>query len=59
MSVEIGAEAALFPEKEYIYGIAVAVWELPWRAPISPHLQLLQISRGCGGSTGQPKDRDQ
>jgi hypothetical protein len=26
MKVEIGAEAALFPEKEYINGIAVAVW---------------------------------
>jgi hypothetical protein len=26
MIVEIGAEAALFPEKEYINGIAVAVW---------------------------------
>jgi hypothetical protein len=26
MNVEIGAEAVLFPEKEYIYGIAVAVW---------------------------------
>jgi hypothetical protein len=25
MNVEIGAEAALFPEKEYIYGSAVAV----------------------------------
>jgi hypothetical protein len=25
MNVEIGAEAALFPEKEYIDGIAVAV----------------------------------
>ncbi len=25
MIVEIGAEAALFPEKEYINGIAVAV----------------------------------
>jgi hypothetical protein len=25
--VEIGAEAALFPEKEYINGIAVAVWK--------------------------------
>jgi hypothetical protein len=24
-NVEIGAEAALFPEKEYIYGIFVAV----------------------------------
>jgi hypothetical protein len=26
MNVEIGAEAALFPEKKYINGIAVAVW---------------------------------
>jgi hypothetical protein len=26
MNVEIGAEAALFPEKEYIKGILVAVW---------------------------------
>ena len=28
MNVEIGAEAALFPEKEYINGIAVAVHTL-------------------------------
>jgi hypothetical protein len=28
MNVEIGAEAALFPEKEYINGIAVAVCQL-------------------------------
>ncbi len=28
MNVEIGAEAALFPEKEYINGIAVAVFVL-------------------------------
>jgi hypothetical protein len=26
MNVEIGAEAAKFPEKEYINGNAVAVW---------------------------------
>jgi hypothetical protein len=26
MNVEIEAEAALFPEREYINGIAVAVW---------------------------------
>jgi hypothetical protein len=25
MNVEVGAEAALFPEKEYVNGIAVAV----------------------------------
>ncbi len=31
MNVEIGAEAALFPEKEYINGIFVAVWaDLSW-----------------------------
>jgi hypothetical protein len=28
MNVEIGAEAALFPEKEYINGIAVAVYSV-------------------------------
>jgi hypothetical protein len=28
MNVEIGAEAAIFPEKEYINGIAVAVQEI-------------------------------
>jgi hypothetical protein len=28
MNVEIGAEAALFPEKEYISGIFVAVYQL-------------------------------
>jgi hypothetical protein len=26
MNVEIGTEAALFPEKEYINGIFLAVW---------------------------------
>jgi hypothetical protein len=28
MNVEIGAKATLFPEKEYINGIAVAVWSI-------------------------------
>jgi hypothetical protein len=28
MNVEIGAEAALFPEKEYINGIFVAVYDV-------------------------------
>jgi hypothetical protein len=28
MNVEIGAEATLFPEKEYINGIAIAVYRL-------------------------------
>ncbi len=33
MNVEIGAEAALFPEKEYIYGIFVAVCGPSSRVP--------------------------
>jgi hypothetical protein len=32
MNVEIGAEAALFPEKEYINGMAVAVHPRWWLA---------------------------
>jgi hypothetical protein len=32
MNVEDGTEAAQFPEKEYINGIFVAVWETPWWA---------------------------
>ncbi len=28
MNVETGADAALFPGKEYIIGIAVAVWQI-------------------------------
>jgi hypothetical protein len=31
MHVEIGAEAALFPEKEYINGIFVAVQWIIWQ----------------------------
>jgi hypothetical protein len=30
MNVEIGAEAAQFPEKEYINGIAVAMYSLSY-----------------------------
>jgi hypothetical protein len=33
MYVEIGAEAALFPKKEYINGIAVAVWSGEFSSP--------------------------
>jgi hypothetical protein len=37
MTIEIGAEAAQFPEKEYINGIAVAVPELIiWWAGTGP-----------------------
>ncbi len=35
MNVEIGAEAALFPEKEYISGIFVAVYHLGTHLPSS------------------------
>jgi hypothetical protein len=33
MNVEIEAEAALFPEKEYIRGIFVAVHSIPFPSP--------------------------
>jgi hypothetical protein len=39
MNVEIGAEAAQFPEKEYINGIAVAVWD-ECDALLCPHPSL-------------------
>jgi hypothetical protein len=42
MNVEIGAEAALFPEKEYINGIFFAVW----RGAGSP-LIILVIMMEC------------
>jgi hypothetical protein len=38
MNVEIGAEATLFPEKEYINGIAVSV-----------HLRLDTVLDSCAG----------
>jgi hypothetical protein len=40
MNVEVGAEAALFPEKEYINGIAVAVHHLENTQNISYKLNL-------------------
>ncbi len=51
MNVEIGAEAALFPEKEYIKGIFVAVREenqaagtgLDLRARICKHLEAQEL----------------
>ncbi len=39
MNVEIGAEAAQFPEKEYIDGIAVAVW--------GTLLMMVTLSQNC------------
>ncbi len=39
MNVEIGAEAALFPEREYINGIAVAVHGLAAKL-VKPYAQI-------------------
>jgi hypothetical protein len=45
MNVEIGAEAALFPEKEYINGIFVAVQKKQGSSsPISTDKQILSRS---------------
>ncbi len=46
MNVEIGAEAALFPEKEYISGVFVAVWTA-WAATAPLHRKgLLSETKG-------------
>ncbi len=45
MNVEIGPEAALFPEKEYINGIFVAV---QYKAVLTPH----SVPSGKAGWTG-------
>ncbi len=45
MNVEIGAEAAQFPEKEYINGIAVAVY---CTLPDSSELEFLNNLWGLG-----------
>jgi hypothetical protein len=37
MNVEIGAKAVLFPEKEYISGIFVAVWPTTYRKMEKSH----------------------
>jgi hypothetical protein len=41
MNVEIGTEAAQFPEKEYINRISVAVWRLFLYHPIHPQRGLI------------------
>jgi hypothetical protein len=45
MNVEIGTEAAQFPEKEYISGIFLAVWAIY----IFPRLVCLFCHRKIGG----------
>ncbi len=50
MNVEFGAEAALFPEKEYMNGIAVAVHtQTNIHAYRQTYLQRHVIARGGGG----------
>jgi hypothetical protein len=47
MNVEIGAEAALFPEKDYIQGIFVAGGVIAKFATTPPTIRLLsKIPRG-------------
>jgi hypothetical protein len=46
MNVEIGAEAALFPEKEYISGIFIAVQSQIMKILIS-YAELAFISTEC------------
>ncbi len=53
MNVEIGAEAALFPEKEYISGILVAVECLS--SLCAAHHSKLH-NRGGGGGVNPKKD---
>ncbi len=43
MNVEIGAEAALFPEKEYINGIFVAVQPMLCQDVCGPQQPLLHL----------------
>ncbi len=54
MNVEIGAEAALFPEKEYVNGVAVAVWQLQGGCRTAlPFRFFLQLqSTASASSTG-------
>jgi hypothetical protein len=46
MNVEIGAEAALFPEKEYIKGIFVAVHKFSRFAPMRGDV-IFYVIRPC------------
>jgi hypothetical protein len=55
MHVEIGAEAALFPEKEYINGMAVAVHiSLPDRSAFFPG----ECDRSLKGNLNQSYNND-
>jgi hypothetical protein len=47
MNVEIGAEAALFPEKEYINGIAVAVCAEDLSVDPALRALITEVLRDC------------
>ncbi len=51
MNVEIGAEAALFPEKEYVNGIAVAVLKSRSADSTSSNVTLCSRSAALGQPT--------
>ncbi len=56
MNVEIGAEAALFPEKEYINGIAAAVyWFLNFQNDPLMRYRQCHFPRGLGENIWQKK----
>jgi hypothetical protein len=56
MNVEIGTEAAQFPEKEYINGIFVAVWERVFNLRsynLRPHPSMQTHNRDIEKSSDQ------
>jgi hypothetical protein len=57
MNVEIGTEAALFPEKEYISGIFIAVQVFPWQG-LSHGIQSLHTQELIHGRENSHIYRD-
>jgi len=57
MNVDIGAEAALFPEKEYIYGIFFAMYSMVYTVSRfrtyckTKNSQLVLVEQGYKNST--------
>jgi hypothetical protein len=65
MNVEIGAEAAQFPEKEYVSGIAVAMRLIYWACPLGTSLRppwmqpMSPKARGVAQHGGPPTCREE